>query len=172
MSERGQADSLLEVVPYALWVCGVATPRGTTAIVVTWVSQLSFTPALVGISLENGGAFLAALLASGSFTLSVLPRDGGKEVAKRVLKAGAEPEEPSHASMFERRDGWAEVPAGALGALYCSVVAKHECGDHTLVIGEVIREERWAGGSPLHLSDTGWKYRKPGPDSSTPTPKN
>ena len=131
---------------------------------VTWVSQLSFTPALVGIALENGGAFLAALLGSGSFTLSVLPREGGKEIAKRVLKGDV--------SMFGQRDEWAGVPAGAMGALLCSVVDTHVCGDHTLVIGEVIREARWMGGSPLHLSDTGWKYRKPGADSTTSPPKN
>jgi flavin reductase (DIM6/NTAB) family NADH-FMN oxidoreductase RutF len=172
LSERAQVEEILYVIPYALWVCGVDTPTGTSAIVATWVTQLSFSPPLIGISLEREAGFLAALMARGRFILSILPREGGKEVAKRILKAGAAPGDPSHKALFGSIEGWAGVPAGAMGALQCSVVDTKQCGDHTLVIAEVIGERRWMAGIPLHLSDTGWKYRKPGAETTPPTTKN
>lgn len=172
MNERGQDAGILEVIPYALWICGVETPGGISSIVATWVTQLSFSPVLVGIALESEGAFLPTLLAQGRFTLSALPRDGGKETAKRILKAGAAPVDVLQASLFMTDERWTGVPLGALGALRCAVVDTKASGDHTLVIAEVIAEQRWMRGTPLHLSDTGWKYRKPGAETIPPTTKN
>jgi flavin reductase (DIM6/NTAB) family NADH-FMN oxidoreductase RutF len=172
LSDRAQVGDVLEVIPYALWICGVATPRGTSAIVVTWVTQLSFSPPLIGISLEREAGFLAALHANGHFVLSMLPREGGKEVAKRVLKAGAAPGDPAQETLFTAAEGWTGVPAGAMGALQCLVRDTKLCGDHALVIAEVMKEQRWLSGTPLHQSDTGWKYRKPGAEGAPPTTKN
>jgi flavin reductase (DIM6/NTAB) family NADH-FMN oxidoreductase RutF len=172
LNERGQDAGILEVIPYALWICGVETPGGVSAIVATWVTQLSFSPALIGIALESDGVFLSTILAKGRFTLSVLPREGGKEIAKRVLKAGAAPVDALLASFFMTDERWPGVPSGALGALRCVVADTKPSGDHTLVIAEVIAEQRWTRGTPLHLSDTGWKYRKPGPETIPPTTKN
>ena len=165
MTKRGDRSSPVEGIPYALWVCATGGDSQPTAIVITWVTQLSFTPQLVGISLENESEFLGHVLANGSFTLALLPREGGKDIAKRIMKAGPAPSPSERAELYRTDPPWAGVPQGALGAIRCTVHSATPAGDHTLIAGVVEGEERWVDGLPLHLSDTGWRYTKPGADT-------
>lgn len=136
-----------------------------SAIVVTWVTQLSFSPELVGMALESDSEFLAQVEKHGSFTLAMLPREGGKDIAKRIMKAGATPSLATARELYRMDAPWYGTPHGALGAIRCTVHTLTPTGDHTLVVGAVAREERWGEGAPLHLSDTGWRYTKPGAET-------
>lgn len=165
MTKRGDRSSPVEGIPYALWVCSTGADPYVTAIVITWVTQLSFAPQLIGISLENESDFLGRVLTSGSFTLALLPREGGKDIAKRIMKAGPAPSASERTELYRPDPAWAGVPQGALGAIRCSVHSVTPAGDHTLIAGLVVGEERWIDGLPLHLSDTGWRYTKPGAEA-------
>ncbi len=165
MTRRGDRSSPVEGIPYALWVCSTGHEPQLTAIVITWVTQLSFTPPLIGISLESDSEFLGQVRSTGSFTLAMLPREGGKDIAKRIMKAGASPVPAERAQLYRADAPWQGVPRGALGAIRCSVHSMTPAGDHTLIAGLVVGEERWVDGLPLHLSDTGWRYTKPGADA-------
>jgi flavin reductase (DIM6/NTAB) family NADH-FMN oxidoreductase RutF len=158
----------MEVIPYALWVCSTGSGGRFSSIVVTWVTQLSFSPQLVGMALETDSEFLHLVGKNGSFTLAMLPRDGGKDTAKRIMKAGATPLPEDFAELFRTEGPWYGTPHGALGAIRCTVNLLTPAGDHTLVTGAVVGEERWIEGNPLHLSDTGWRYTKPGADAPPP----
>lgn len=169
MSKRVERSRPIEVIPYALWICSTGSAGTFSSIVVTWVTQLSFSPQLIGMALETGSEFLGQVRRNGSFTLAMLPREGGKDIAKRIMKAGATPLPPAFAELFRTDGSWYGAPHGALGALRCTVTACTPTGDHTLVTGTVLGEERWIEGNPLHLSDTGWRYTKPGAEVP-PTP--
>lgn len=164
VSKRVDRSQPVEVIPYALWVASTGSEGRGTSIVVTWVMQLSFSPTLVGMALENDSDFLGQVSNNGTFTLSMLPREGGKDIAKRILKAGSSPSPAEYAALYRKDPSWYGVPEGALGAIHCTVHSLTPAGDHTLVAGTVVREERWIEGLPLHLSDTGWRYTKPGAD--------
>ena len=169
MPDRSGNSSVIEQAPYGIWGCGVKTGSGQVAIIVTWLTQLSFNPTLIGISLETDGPFLRHLVNAGEFTVSALPKDQGKAIARKILKAGMNQGARDHAGLFRIEPGWQEAIGGALGAMTCRVSARHACGDHTLVVAEVIAEHRWHRGEALQLRDTGWKYRRPVPvkDHST-----
>jgi flavin reductase (DIM6/NTAB) family NADH-FMN oxidoreductase RutF len=153
-----------EVIPYALWICLTGQHEALSAIVVTWVTQLSFSPHLIGMALESDSEFLRRVIANGEFTLVMLPREGGKDIAKRIMKAGALPRAAGYGDLFHTDAPWDGVPVGAMGAIRCSIRASTQAGDHTLIMGSVLDEHRWIAGEPLHLSDTGWRYTKPGAD--------
>lgn len=172
MTTQGQRLSALEVIPYALWVCIAGGQEGFSAIVVTWVSQISFSPTLIGVALENDSDFLKRVLSTGEFTLAMLPREGGKDMAKRVLKNGGTVVDPEGDGHVMTRYPWVGVPSGALGALRLAVDKSVLAGDHTLVIGRVTEQDRWVSGPPLHLSDTGWKYTRPGADMPPASSQN
>ena len=169
MSAQTQRLTPFELIPYALWVCLTGEGEAISSIVVTWVSQLSFTPPLIGVALENDSEFLRHVVSQGHLTLAMLPRDSGKDIAKRVLKAGGAPHDPGTDPGSMTGLLWAGVPHGALGAIRLIVSGTTTVGDHTLVIGIVTGQERWSEGNPLHLSDTGWKYTKPASDGPPPS---
>jgi flavin reductase (DIM6/NTAB) family NADH-FMN oxidoreductase RutF len=151
--------SFVDLIPYGVWGCAVRTPAGRVAIIVTWVTQLSFEPALLGVSLESHGTFLKEVLRSGEFTMSALPRRQGKTIARRILKQGLALEGSANDTLFRREPEWQEAIDGAAAAVQCRVVRHSPAGDHTFVEAVVTREHRWLSGDVLRLSDTGWKYR-------------
>lgn len=165
MTKRVERLTPVEVIPYALWVCSTGSDARMTAIVVTWVTQLSFSPELVGMALESDSDFLAQVVKNGTFSLAMLPREGGKDIAKQIMKAGTTPPSATAAELFRQDAPWYGTPRGALGAIRCTVNFLTPAGDHTLVAGTVIGQERWKEGAPLHLSDTGWRYTKPGAEA-------
>lgn len=143
-----------------------------STIVVTWVTRLSFAPPLVGLALESDSEFLRHALEAGELTLVMLPRDGGKDMAKRVLKAGGAPRDIRGDTALMSHTPWAGVPLGALGGMHLTITSASAVGDHTLIIGNVAHQVRWTDGDPLHLSDTGWQYTKPGPDAAPTSSQN
>lgn len=171
MPDRPEERSFADLIPYGLWGCAARTPAGRTAIIVTWVTQLSFEPALLGLSLESQGAFLKELLRAGEFTLSALPRKQGTAIARRILKEGLLKVGIPEAPLFSRDPEWQEAIEGAAAAVQCRVVRHYPAGDHTLIEGAVIREHRWHRGDVLRLSDTAWKYR-PSPSNQKDTAKD
>ena len=167
LPERAEKSPVLELAPYGIWTCGVTTADGKSAIIVTWVTQISFTPPVIGVALENDRWFLDQLLKAERFTLCALPRDGGKKIAQRILKEGMDIRQQGNAGLFRTDAAWGEAVKGALAALDCRIVSQHAHGDHTLVVAAVVGEKRWTAGAPLRLSDTGWKYRRPVPGRGT-----
>lgn len=172
MSKQGQQLPPLEVIPYALWICLTGRPSEASSIVVTWVTRLSFSPPLVGLALESDSEFLRRANTMGEVILAMLPREGGKEIAKQVLKSGGGPRDVSDEPGLLQSMPWAGVPVGALGAMHVKIIGTTPVGDHTLVIGNVMDQIRWTDGDLLHLSDTGWKYTKPGADAAPTSPQN
>jgi flavin reductase (DIM6/NTAB) family NADH-FMN oxidoreductase RutF len=162
LPERSISDLATELAPYGIWGCGLRTREGPSAIIVTWVTQLSFTPTLMGVALETGGSFLEHVLASGEFTLSSLPKAGGKEIAAKILKTGLNHLDEEQTALFRDEPGWEEGIKGAAATLKCKVTAHHPCGDHTFVVAAVTAEQMWKRNEEvLLLSDTGWKYHRP-----------
>ncbi len=159
----------MDHVPYGIWGCALRTPEGASAIIVTWITQLSFRPPLVGVVLENGGGFLKHVLKTGDFTLSALPREKGKLIAQKILRQGMDFSQQRNADLFRRDPVWSEAIEGSMAAIRCRVATHHPVGDHTLIVAGVTEEHRWFPGEPLRLADTGWRYRQAFPTGDTTT---
>ncbi|MCP2267852.1 NADH-FMN oxidoreductase RutF, flavin reductase (DIM6/NTAB) family [Actinokineospora diospyrosa] len=128
---------------FATGVCVMTTrvdgPNGPVhdAVTVNSLTSLSLDPPLVSVCLRSDSVFLADLLVSGHWALSIL--DIGASDVARAFAAGRE----------HRRTALATVSAvagehtGALvldgpGWLECGLRQAVEVGDHTLLIGDVL----------------------------------
>ncbi len=129
------------------------------AMTVTAFTSVSLEPMLVLFCAEKIARFHGAVLASGTWAVSVLGEESEK--AARWLATRGRPLE-GQLDAFRHHPGpvtGAPVLTGALGAMECRTTAVHDGGDHSIVVGEVLGvSEPSPGGSPLlHY---GGRYRR------------
>jgi 3-hydroxy-9,10-secoandrosta-1,3,5(10)-triene-9,17-dione monooxygenase reductase component len=118
-------------------------PVGLTANAVT---SVSLEPRLLLVGMDRGSSSLEALLETGQFGISVL-RAEDEALARRF----AEEAPGVRFRGLDLEDVGADVPIlrGALAWLACSVWRTVEAGDHTLLLGEVVKCSADTEGRPL-----------------------
>ena len=120
------------------------------AMTVTAFTSVSLDPVLVLFCAEKIARFHDAVLASGSWAVSVLGADSEK--AARWLATRDRPLE-GQLDAFPHHPGpltGAPVLDGALAVLECRTWAVHDGGDHSIVVGEVLGvSEPSPDGEPL-----------------------
>ena len=128
---------------FATGVCVASTYRDEgslrkhDAITINSLTSVSLDPALISICLQNGSNFLADLLATGRFALSIL--EGDEDVTAARLAKSRPTRTPAVAAL-------AAAPGAHSGALILEEHASIECelwdsfdvGDHKMVIGRVL----------------------------------
>jgi flavin reductase (DIM6/NTAB) family NADH-FMN oxidoreductase RutF len=154
-----EIQNAFENFPYGLFAAALHTDDGgVSAIIATWVMQVSFDPPLVALSLEKGSWFLEHVQRKGTFGVSMLPADG-IQVAKGILKGGSHAAGSEVSAAFETRAGGPPVLKESPAALTCSVENIHEAGDHCILVGRVVTASGNSNSRGLLLETTGWKYR-------------
>jgi len=132
---------------FATGVCVASTYRDTpdgrrhNAVTVNSLGSISLDPPLVSLSFGRSSTFLADLLASGRWAVSILPA-GERETAHRLARPSAV--RAAHVADLRASPGdrtGALVLAGA-SWLECGLRDRFDLGDHTLVIGDVLAAGR------------------------------
>ena len=164
MSEQDQTDltkvrrSILRTFTYGLYAVGVQHESGKNAFTANWLTQVSFDPPLVAISVENDGRSIGLLRASGVFAISVY-RSGQREQAGTLGRRSA--------SMPDKLDNVAHSPAPvtgcpvldeSLGYVECRVLNEAPAGDSTLFVAEILNAVMLAEGEALTMHETGFKH--------------
>jgi flavin reductase (DIM6/NTAB) family NADH-FMN oxidoreductase RutF len=113
-------------------------------------TSVSLDPLLVLFCAEKIARFHDAVLAAGSWAVSVLHEDSEKVSRWLATRgrplAGQLDEIPSHPGPLTG----APILDSALSALECRTTAVHDGGDHSIVVGEVVGvSEPDPGGRPL-----------------------
>ncbi len=124
------------------WATGVAVltcvwEEQPSALTVTSFSSVSLDPPLVAVCIGQQSRFHAPVTAAGAWTVSVLAAEQG-DLARRFAAHGR-----AYATQFDQvattpAPSGAPVLDGSLVWLDCRTVARHEAGDHTIVVGEVL----------------------------------
>ncbi|WP_328457708.1 flavin reductase family protein [Amycolatopsis sp. NBC_00438] len=128
---------------FATGVCVATTYRDSPdgrhhdAVTVNSLGSISLDPPLISLSFRKESVFLADLLATGAWVVSILPA-GARELAGRF--AGPRASRVSEIALLQATPG---ERTGALvldGAswLECTLRQPIDLGDHTLVVGEVL----------------------------------
>jgi len=124
------------------------------AMTVTAFTSVSLDPLLVLFCAEKVARFHDAVLASGTWAVSVLNEDAEKTA--RWLATRGRPLEGQLDAFRHHRGPLTAAPIldDALAAMECRTVAVHDGGDHSIVVGEVlgVSEPRPEGGPLLHYS--------------------
>jgi flavin reductase (DIM6/NTAB) family NADH-FMN oxidoreductase RutF len=128
---------------FATGVCIATTYRGGLAgrrhdaITVNSLTSVSLHPPLVSLCLRDGSTFLADLLATGKWALSIL--EGGEDATAARFAAGR----PARALALDGLAASAGERTGALvldghAWLECELSDGFDVGDHKMVIGRVV----------------------------------
>jgi flavin reductase (DIM6/NTAB) family NADH-FMN oxidoreductase RutF len=138
-----------------VYVIGVAHGSQANAFTAAWLTQVSFAPLLVALSVHPDHASYPLLTASGLFGVSVLGR-GQLELARRFgTRSGRELDKLAGVA-WRRGSLGAPLLLEAAAWLECRVVETMPSGDHELVVaravGGAVREASLA---PMAYADTG-----------------
>ena len=129
--------SLFRRLSVGVYVIGVADGERRGAFTAAWVTQVSFDPLLLALSVNPQNASYAILRAGGAFTVNVLER-GQLELARRFgTSSSREQDKLAGVPWHPGRNG-TPVLDDALAYFECELQDRHPAGDHELVIGLVV----------------------------------
>jgi flavin reductase (DIM6/NTAB) family NADH-FMN oxidoreductase RutF len=118
-------------------------PEGPVGFTVSAFSSVSLEPPLVLFCVGKTASAYDGILAAPQFGISVLEA-GQAEIAAQFARHGVD----RFAGVALRAGAGVPLIEGAVAQLECRRHALHDAGDHTIVVGEVLRSHS-APGEPL-----------------------
>lgn len=147
----------LRLFTYGLYVIMCDDGRTVNAFTANWLTQVSFEPPLLAVSVENDSKSLPMMLHSGKFTVNVL-RSGQRELAGALGKSALkQPNKLDGIAYSTPTDGY-PILHDALAWVACDVRQSVEAGDSTVVIAEVVDVGILAEGQPLTMNEAGFRH--------------
>lgn len=155
MTERPGAVDAIDPVrlrrAFGMYATGVTIitaihpAQGPVGITANSFSSVSLEPPLLLFSLSRRSFSLQPLLESPGFAVNVL-RDGQHALSHRFATGGGD--KWSGLAWHAGRHG-APILAGTIAYFECAHHARHDGGDHVIVLGRVLALEADAAGEPL-----------------------
>lgn len=121
---------------------------GVTAITINSFTSVSLEPPLVLWCLETRASSYSAFMAAGAYGVSILRADQ-QSVSQRF--AHFVPNGPRD-DEFESWTTGAPILKQRLAGFDCRIVARHEAGDHVILVGEVVRFDSFTGAPLLYYA--------------------
>ena len=155
MTQNDPPLSLLRRLTNGLYVVGVAHGIKRGGFTAAWITQVSFDPLLIALSVNPEHASFPLLTGAGGFAISILGQ-GQLELARHFGTQSGRSIDKFATQRWQPAAGGAPVLSDAIGYLDCRIVACHPAGDHKLVLAQVV------GGSiltqdalPMTYAETG-----------------
>ncbi len=153
---------LLWTLPSGLYVVGSRAGERRNAMTLSWATQVSFDPKLVGIGVEKTALTHDLIEQGGAFALCTVDRED-RAIVRKFTKPVEVDMAAGTLNGFPFHDGpvtGAPVLDQSVGWIECEVRNPVDCGGHTFFIGEVV-----AGGfqkdeatEVLRMEDTRMSY--------------
>jgi flavin reductase (DIM6/NTAB) family NADH-FMN oxidoreductase RutF len=142
-------------IPYGVYLLTARKGPDLFTVVVSWVSQVSFSPPRLMVALRHNRRVIPAIQESRIFSLSLLSTDQKALVARfKGLNPSA-----GCGGLWEEGDSFqAPILKGCLAGWQCRLFSTVEAGDHFLFLGEVESASGRKEGLPLTTMDLGKTY--------------
>jgi flavin reductase (DIM6/NTAB) family NADH-FMN oxidoreductase RutF len=138
-----------------VYVVGVAQGERRNAFTAAWLTQVSFDPLLLALSVNPGHASYPLLVGGGGFVVSVLSRDQLHLARHFGTRSGRKADKLAGIAWRPGRSG-APILAEAIACLECRLTQRIPAGDHEIAIGQVVAGELLMPNvAPLTYADTG-----------------
>lgn len=159
MLDPDARKSLLRSFTYGLfWVSAEhAGERGIFT--ANWVSQASFDPPLLMLSVERESSTLPLIRASGRFAIGPFRSDQRElagDLGRPRARAGDKIAAYDLTTVPMETGGFAL--ADSLGALGCEVRSETGGGDSVVIVAEVVEARVFVSGTPLTMTDAGFRH--------------
>ena len=130
---------VLWAMPSGLYVIGSRAGERRNAMTANWVTQVSFDPKLVAVSIEKE-AFTHELVAEGGVFVVNLVAQEDRAIVRKFTKPVDVDLDARALNGFAFRDGSTGAPVldQAVGFVECEVRHAIDVGGHTLFVGEVV----------------------------------
>lgn len=148
---------VLRTFTYGLYAVSCADKGEVNACTVNWLSQVSFEPPLVVVSIENTSKSLPMIQSSRAFIINVL-RSGDRELAGTLGKSAHKVPEKLKGIAYSAGPGGAPILERALAWVACEMKYSVEAGDSTLVVAEVVEVGMQGEGQPLTMNEAGFRH--------------
>jgi flavin reductase (DIM6/NTAB) family NADH-FMN oxidoreductase RutF len=151
--------TVLRQFTYGLYAVTAAHAGERGVFTANWVTQVSFDPPLVALSVELESSTLPLIRASGVFAVCPLA-EGQRELAGTLGRPKARAGDKFAAAdlhVLETASG-APVLADALGWVACRVLSETPAGDSVMLLAEVIEAGVLHDGDPLTMRDAGFRH--------------
>jgi len=157
MSESTFSKQLARI-PYGVSVVTVGIGGAENGLTISWLSQVSFDPPMLMFAIDKKHYSTELVEDIPAFVVNLLAA-GQAELAGHFAKQSMTQEKKLDSYETKTLDSGLTVLTDALACYECDVVAKHEAGDHWIIVGKVIAAEDLNEGEPL-TSAHGPRYRK------------
>nr|BBH91872.1 flavin reductase [Thermogemmatispora argillosa] len=148
---------VLRLFTYGLYAVSCADGGEVNAFTANWLTQVSFEPPLVAVSVENDSRSLPMILRSRTFVIHVLP-SGARELAGKLGKSALRDPRKLEGVAFHPGPGGCPILEEALGWLACEVRHTVPAGDSTVLVAEVVEAGVQREGAPLTMAETGFRH--------------
>jgi flavin reductase (DIM6/NTAB) family NADH-FMN oxidoreductase RutF len=148
---------VLRTFTYGLYALSSANEGEVNICTVNWLTQVSFDPPLLAVSIENDSKSLPMVLRSRKFTVNVL-RSGDRELAGKLGKSAVQQPDKLAGIGFDIGANGCPILHDGLAWVACEVRHSVEAGDSTVVVGEVVDTGMLGEGQPLTMSEAGFRH--------------
>lgn len=141
--ERAEYDKLrrrvLWKMPSGLYILGSRAGERRNGMTVNWLTQLSFDPKLVGVSVEREAYTHELVTDGGIFSVNLIAADD-RAIVRKFTKPVDVDLDAGTLNGFAFHDGATGAPVldQAVAFLDCEVRQRVEVGGHSLFLGEVV----------------------------------
>jgi flavin reductase (DIM6/NTAB) family NADH-FMN oxidoreductase RutF len=151
--------TVLRHLTYGLYAVTAAHAGDRGVFTANWLSQVSFEPPLVALSVEVESATLPLIRASGRFAVCPFAADQ-RELAGDLGRPRARAGDKYTAFNLATIETERGVPvlADTLGYIVCEVRNEIAAGDSVVILGEVVEAGALNEGEPLTMRAAGFRH--------------
>ena len=130
---------VLWAMPSGLYVIGSRAGDRRNGMTANWVTQVSFDPKLVAVSVEHGAVTHDLIAEGGVFSVNVVDRED-RAIVRKFTKPVEVDAGQSTLNGFPFHDGRTGAPIldQAVAWVDCEVRQRVDAGGHTVFLGEVV----------------------------------
>ncbi|MCY3572761.1 MAG: flavin reductase family protein [Chloroflexi bacterium] len=152
----------LKMMPYGFYAFTTKDGGDVNAMVVNWVSQMSYAPRLVAVGIQKSCYSRGLVEAGGVFGLNLFLQADSDAIMGVTSGRARKPDKMENADYSAAPETGVPVLAGAAAYIECKLTQIVDVGgDHDIVVGEAIHADVMKEGAPpdvLSLTELGWSY--------------
>ena len=151
--------TVLRQLTYGLYAVTAAHQGERGVFTANWLSQVSFEPPLVALSVEVESSTLPLIRGSGLFAICPF-RSDQRELAGALGRPKARAGDKFETVGFAQVETLQGIPAlaDALGYVVCRVQNEIAAGDSVLFLAEVVEARVLGDGEPLGMREAGFRH--------------
>ena len=161
MSDDKIKDAL-KMMPYGFYSFTTKNGDDVNAMVVNWVSQMSYEPRLIAVGIQKHCYSHGLVEAGQVFGLNLFLQSDKDAIMGVTSGRAKKPEKMEEAQFSAAPRTGVPVLAGAAAYIECKVTQIVDVGgDHNIVVGEAINADVMKAADPpdvLSLTQLGWSY--------------